>query len=80
MLVLDARAGACRVMSERLGVQLGGVRVFHAGGAAEGGAGAAAAATAAAAAAGSAVEVPHHNLTAAQAAQHIRAIFRGLVA
>ena len=68
VLVLDARAGACRLLAERMGLQLGGVRVFHASGQAAG------------ATKGSAVEVPHANLTAAAAVPHLRAIFKRILA
>jgi hypothetical protein len=67
VLVLDARAGACRLLAEKQGLQLGGLRVFHAGG------------QASSATTGTAVEVPHANLTAAAAAPHLAAIFKGMV-
>jgi hypothetical protein len=67
VLVLDARSGACRVLAERLGLQLGGLRVYHAGGQPSG------------STKGSALEVPHANLTAAAAVPHLAAIFRGLL-
>jgi hypothetical protein len=60
VLVVDARAGRCRVLAERLGVELGGARVFVPSGED--------------AARGSAVAVEQRPLTPAQAAAHFSRI------
>ena len=65
VLVVEGRGGRCKVLAERLGVKLGGVRVFDAESAGEGGTRGTA----------TDVEGPRGGLSPKTAAPHIKAVF-----